>query len=100
MKQKRKREPNTWTPNWSGRGIAMLNRMEQFDNYQDHRAFRSTKILSYKAKLTILLKCEPNNQFYKSLHQQVQRYLPSPKQINAVEKCFDYLRKQHSPALS
>jgi hypothetical protein len=71
---------NTWSKNWAGRGTAILNNIE---GYNDEDGCINPHI-SLKKKLAALIKKYPKNAFYKSLNKSIKTGL-SKKQQRCIE---------------
>ncbi len=77
----------SWTKNWGGRGISILDRMERITPSSGNAILIGEP--SYREKLNRLMEIYPNNRFFKSLGHQVNRtkWL-SVKQRQAIDRSY------------
>lgn len=79
-------EPNRWTRSWSGRGTAMINKIESSS------VPKIVSAPSFEKRLSALLKALPYNKFYKSLLSQLRRgFTLSQKQLSAIADGYNKL---------
>jgi hypothetical protein len=71
-----------WTKSWSGRGTAILDKLE---NTNELKVKHSSTVLE---KLEFLLKKYPQDNFYKSLKQQSTAKPLSEKQVQCVVRKY------------
>jgi hypothetical protein len=72
-----------WKKGWGGRGITVMNEMENFELPNRHK---NDEIISTRDKLGILLKKCRSNRFYFSLRSQIQKgHNLSRKQVQIIE---------------
>ncbi len=77
----------SWTKNWGGKGIAILDRMERISTSSGDPILVGEP--SYREKLNRLMETYPNSRFFKSLGHQVNRtkWL-SVKQRQAIDRSY------------
>ena len=82
---------SSWSKNWSGRGLAILDRMES-GKERKKRSYSKTgneSWLSYKKRLRYLCGRFPENKFYQSLTAQLQIHkVLSTKQVRCIDSDF------------
>lgn len=82
---------SSWSKNWSGRGLAILDRME-LGNERKRHSYSKTENeswLSYKKRLGYLCGRFPDNKFYQSLTAQLQIHkVLSTKQVRCIDSDF------------
>jgi hypothetical protein len=101
IEMSRKKGVISWTKNWSGRGVEMMDRMERFSD--PLRRPKIVNVISFTKKLDALINAYPYCKFYRSLKNQVRcKYPLSAKQLQAIDngyKRFTEKQTSYQPAI-
>lgn len=97
MRRHKLQTEKSWDRNWSSRGIAMMNSVENFTSTdvttkKDRRTYR-VRAASISEKLHYLISIKPERRFYQSLSSQLKSGKSlSLKQIQAISKDYNMSR--------
>lgn len=97
MKRFETKNEKRWGRNWSSRGIAMMNSVENFTTTdvrtEKYRRTIRVRSASVSEKLNYLLSKKPERQFYQSLSSQLKSGKSlSLKQLQAISKDYNMLK--------
>lgn len=87
---KNNQTPNSWSSNWSSRGIALQNRVERYSN--DGKVLKNDSC--HMARLEVLLYKDRKNEKFKSLKNQSRFKVLSQEQLNYIDEQYLLIRSE------